>query len=40
MDFFRELHKNATSYIEPILDATPHKNICTATYLLCLKPSK
>ena len=33
----RELHKNATSYIEQILEATPHekkkKNSYTATYL-------
>ena len=37
----RELHKNATSYIKQILEATSHKNnICTDTYLPSIKPSK
>ena len=28
-----ELHKNAMSYFEQILEATLHNNNCTATYL-------
>ena len=36
-----ELHKNATSYSEQILEVTPHeKNICMATYFLSEEPSK
>ena len=36
-----ELQKNATSYIEQILEATTPQNIiCTATYLASQKPFK
>ena len=35
---WRELHKNATSYIEQILEQP--RNNCTATYFPSLKPSK
>ena len=36
-----ELHKNATSYFELILEVTPpQNNSCTATYLLSQKPTK
>ena len=37
----QELHKNAMSYIEQILEATSYKkSSCSATYLPSLKPSK
>ena len=37
----RELHKNATSYIKQIQEATSHKKSrCTDTYVSYLKPSK
>ena len=37
----RQLHKNAASNIEQVLEATPHKDTnCTATYLPSRKLSK
>ena len=36
----KELHKNATSYTEQILEATSHETSFTATYLPFLEPSK
>ena len=38
---WRQLHKNAASHIENILEATPQQNSsCTATYHQSWKPSK
>ena len=36
----RQLHKNAASYIEQVLEATPHKASTPATCLLSRKLSK
>ena len=36
----REIHKNAMSHIEKIMEATFDNSSCTDTYIPSLKPSK